>query len=101
MRLDPASVVTTLSSSLPLTMRSPSAAAHSAHLAVRLGEHQRLFAEHEDRGSPEKVNGDDRASRRDQSGALHDGDGIGAGVGHGLQRLEPPIPQGGSIKQYS
>ena len=75
---------------------------HAPRLAVRLGKHQRFFAEHEDGGAAEKMRGDDHgAARGDRAGAVDDGDGVAAGVGHGAcQRLDPLTPER-KIKQRS
>ena len=51
-------------------------------LAVRFDEQQRFVAEHEHGGVAEKVRGDDRRAGRDRTGAVDDGNRIGAGVRH-------------------
>ena len=64
--------------------RQDGAAMHrdAPRLAVRLGEHDRLLAEHEGGGAAEKMRGDDGAARGDRARAFDDGDGVAAGVGH-------------------
>ena len=66
-------------------------------LALRFGEHHRLFAQDERRGAAEEVRGDDRAARRDRVRAFDDGNNVAAGVGHevGCDSLSSPSPGGG------
>ena len=65
-------------------------------LAVGLGEHHRFLAEHEHGSAAKKMRGDDRSARRQRTGAIDDGDGIAAGVGHQRYRCRSsPSPGGG------
>ena len=64
--------------------RQDGAAMHrdAPRLGIRLGEHDRLLAEHEDGGAAEKMRGNDRAARGHSARAVDDGDGVAAGVAH-------------------
>ena len=84
-RVMSAVVATTLPSSPPVTTRVPSLAAarmrtlvhrDAAGRAVGRGKHERVLAEHENRGGAEEMRGDHRAASRDRAGAVDDGDGV-------------------------
>ena len=65
-------------------------------LTVGRREHHRFLAEHEHGGTAKKMRGDDRSARRQRTGAIDDGDGIAAGVGHQKYRCRSsPSPGGG------
>ena len=49
-----------------------------AEFAARLGQQQRLFAEHEYGGTAEKMRGDHGAARSNGARAFDDGDGVAA-----------------------
>ena len=59
-------------------------------LTVGRREHHRFLAEHEHGGTAEKMCGNDCSARRQRTGAIDDGDGIAASVGHRCCAHHPP-----------